>query len=149
MLKVVKNDTNGHGYCGPFVVCAITGKPLSKILDDFREVRYGPWWKRRFSRRPLIKGTYNWEIIQVLGKYGWKMTPVGMKTDNPTLAQWMRGRSPADRERIHVLIIGHDPHCVTVRGNMFCDTFTKGKPVSIGRAPHRRKRVSRVFRVEK
>ena len=57
MLKAVENDTSGKGYCGPTVVASITGMPLSKVLDAFRDVRYGVGWQRRFRRKPRIAGT--------------------------------------------------------------------------------------------
>lgn len=38
-LHPVVNDTAGPAYCGPTVLCAITGKPLSEILAVLAEKR--------------------------------------------------------------------------------------------------------------
>src|SRR5215204_6014726 len=96
MLRAVKNDTAGKGYCGPTVVASITGEPLSKVLDTFREVRYGYGWRWRFQRRPRIKDTSSREVQAVLAKFGWMMCqtdPVNALKP-PTLAQWLKARPP-------------------------------------------------------
>ena len=48
-----------------------------------------------------------------------------------------------DMEAAYVVIITN--HWVAVRGNWFCDSFTRGVPVKIEDAPHRGKRVRLVY----
>ena len=151
MLRAVENDTSGKGYCGPTVVASITGMPLSKVLDAFRDVRYGVGWQRRFRRKPRIAGTSTSEVQQVLRALGWVTTLIDSlpEDDPPTLARWLRERLPEWRRAIFILCVKSRPgHWVAVSGRKLCDTHTRGIPVNLSDAPHRRARVHKAFRVE-
>jgi hypothetical protein len=69
---------------------------------------------------------------------GYDMTLVANFGINPpTLVTWESQRT--DLESAFVVIV--TDHWVAVRGRWFCDTHTRGVPVRIKKAPHRRKRV--------
>ena len=76
--------------------------------------------------------------------FGYDMQCVAdLNSNPPTLATWERERT--DMEAAYVVIV--TGHWVAVRGKWFCDTYTRGVPVKIKNAPHRRKRVRFVYRV--
>lgn len=154
-LKTVKNDTKSRGYCGPVVVCAITGKPLSKVLHVIRWVRFGKWFR---TKAPPIKGIYSWEVSRTLVYFGYLAIPVAwpgvwgrdemMRPTTlkyPTFAQWLKGR---DKKACYLLNIGN--HWVLVKGYSMCDTFTHGVPMKLSQNHlHRRRRVKDVYIIEK
>ena len=168
-MNAVKNDTSGGGYCGPIAVAAITGKPLSEVLDAFRDVMHPRWrWERK--RKPPIKGTSTFAVRAVLVKLGYLSMPVVIKypigpntpigvtigpddkltqvlINPPTLAALLRYRTREQRSAC--LLIEVTKHWVVVQGNKFVDTKTKGQPVWTGDAPGRRKRVQAVWQVAK
>lgn len=74
--------------------------------------------------------------------WGAPYTPI--KLAGPTLAEWMRSKRDPDA----YYVVGLSDHWVLVKGRKFIDTFTKGQWVFLRSAPHRRKRVRSVFRVE-
>lgn len=179
-MKSFKNDTNGHGYCGPTAVAIITGKKLSVVLDAFREARGRPTSKQAKARRKWdtwfrldqIKGTSTGSVKTALASFGYQMRTVilpEIETDpkplslaqqvlfsprrgkrpglnTPTLATFLRKRTPDQRKATMLLNVSN--HWVVVEGRRLADTFTKGVPVTIGKAPHRRKRVRAAYIVE-
>ena len=60
-----------------------------------------------------------------------------------TLAAWLPKRP--DHTGTYVVVVAN--HYVLISGRKFVDTYTRGEWVSIGKAPHRRKRVHNVFQV--
>ena len=149
-MKAVSNDTAGSGYCGPTVVAGITGKPLSKVLDAFRTVKFGKWWPGSFDRAPNIRGTTRSEVIRTLQMFGYVATrpkeggdtTYYRKAERMTMARWYKKREDYMR-RFWCLIETHG-HWVLVKGNRFMDTHTDQAPVTIGKAPLRRARVHAV-----
>lgn len=65
----------------------------------------------------------------------------------PTLAAWLRKRTPEQRKQTFVVEVAH--HWIAVTGKKFVDTYTKGKWVWLKDAPHRRKRVRAAWKVER
>lgn len=141
-LRDVENDTNVKIYCGPTAIAAVTGLPPSVVLDACRTARDGEDWPEKHLHPPRIKGIN----ISVLGRalrilgYAGRWVEV---CDRPTLAAWLETRSPYERRL--PCIVNVTRHYVAVAGYMFADTFTKGQVVEVDEAPHRRKRVERVF----
>ena len=161
-MKSFRNDTNGHGYCGPTILGAITGKPLSKVLDTIREGRARRGYRTIDSRgRPMnVGGTTTQDVRDAFAKLGWRMSIAANFTATPikkriTVAAWLRSRKPHERKLTYVLVIGQRPgspgssweggHWVAVTAKKFADTFTKGEWVWLKDAPHRRKRVKEVW----
>lgn len=140
-LRDTVNDTKSRAFCGPTVVAAITGEPVSRVRDAFRFVRYGASWTSR-RRSPPIMGTHAHETERVLRLFGY----VGVwhqVAGRPTLAAYLDGRTGVQRTHPCVVIV--TGHCVAVSGWVFCDTFSKGQVVDADTAPGRRKRVQKVF----
>lgn len=140
-LHDVVNDTKSRAFCGPTVVAAITGEPVSRVRDAFRLVRYGANWTSR-RRSPPIMGTYTHEVERVLRLFGyvgtWHKVP-----GRPTLAAYLEDRSGL--QRAHPCVVRVTRHVVAVSGWVFCDTASKGQLVDADKAPGRRKRVKDVF----
>ena len=68
-LNEVANDTGRVAFCGPYVLSAITGYPISKIeraINAYRELP--PDLHHR------VKGTYADEVEGALAVYGYDMT---------------------------------------------------------------------------
>ena len=147
-MKPLKNDTRGRGYCGPTAVACITGKPLSKVLDTMRAAR---------GRPGPVRGTGPSLVGRSLDALGWSATPIrihhpsgGGWSVRPTVAAYLRSRTK-DLMNVHLLMIvgtfSGGGHWIVVKGRKMVDTFTKGEPVFISKAPHRRCRVHAVYRV--
>lgn len=136
-LKNVKNDTEGHGYCGPIAISALTGRRMSVILNTFREVWYGPKWRSALKQtygyryRPFVKGTSTGSVRGVLHNLGWKMISVNVP-------------HPISVERFATLFAGRDcylievqNHWVAISKTQACDTSTSGKVVSMRKFKYR------------
>lgn len=140
-LRDVMNDTWTKPFCGPTAVAAITGAPLSLVLDSYRLVRHGPEWVDR-GRTPRITGAAlreTEETLRLLGFVGeWHQIERA-----PTLDAFAASRS--DKMRTHPLLVVVTGHYVAIHGERFCDTFSRGKVVNLDKAPRRRKRVRKVL----
>jgi hypothetical protein len=67
-LHEANNDTGRTAYCGPIVVSAITGFPVSKVETEIRAFRnIGP------DSKPIVKSTYTEEVAAALAHYGYSM----------------------------------------------------------------------------
>jgi len=134
-------------WCGPSVVAAFSGQPIEHVAH---------WlWTRRGNRNGNgtargVRSTGTSELRAALGAAGFNtgMLAVAQTDDGkaPTLAYWLRKRTPDQRKRAFVINVGE--HWVAVRGNKFVDSFTLD-PVFIRKAPHRRARVRRIIEVRK
>jgi hypothetical protein len=145
-MKPLKNDTAGRGYCGPTVVACLTGRSLSEVLDVIRAGRCHP--TDSLGRKAPVRSTYSGELIAAFRTFGWRVVEAHrFRTNPPTLARWLRSRSPAERAQTFVVEV--TGHWVAVSGRKVVDTFTKGKPVWLKDAPDRRKRVHRTWTVTK
>lgn len=142
MLHEVENNSNGKAWCGPTVVASITGRDIARVKALI---------KKRRGDNDAVKGTYWSDLAYALAHYGYrrreKLYPKTGKAakgwgrqDLPTLAQWLREKR--DPDAYYILDVGR--HWVVVHGRKLCDTYTKGKPVFTGSAPHRRRRVREV-----
>jgi hypothetical protein len=70
-LNEVTNDTGRIAFCGPYVLAAITGYPISRMEDEIRTFRNIPT-----HRKPIIKGTDNEEVAAALAHFGYRMDMV-------------------------------------------------------------------------
>ncbi|MGY5811706.1 hypothetical protein ACXHXG_28880 [Rhizobium sp. LEGMi198b] len=140
-LHDVVNDTKSRSFCGPTVVAAITGEPISRTRDCYRLVRHGADWTS-WKRAPAIMGTQLWETEQVLRLFGYTGTWHNV-LGQPTLAAYLEARTGV--QRTHPCIVLVTGHYVAVAGWLFCDTFSKGQVVDADNAPGRRKRVQKAF----
>lgn len=145
-LKVVKgtmgNDLwqtlRAHGF-------SITAEKLDlRYMADHQPGKASmPWVNYTVDvRRPGFTG-----LTTCFGgaEYPWAAEYTPVKQVGPTLAEWMRAKR--DPNAHYILEVTN--HWVLVKGRKFVDTFTKGEWVFLRSAPHRRKRVRGVWRVEK
>src|SRR4051812_46603793 len=100
-------------------------KPRLQLLEDGLNTMLNPNWR---------------------GK-GWQPVMAPETRALPTLAAFLRKRAKAEMAETYVIQVSN--HWIAVRGKKLLDTMTKGEPVWIGKAPHRRKRVRAVYRVSK
>ena len=122
-------------WCGPVAVAAMIGVKSVTVCDVIQQ--------RRKNRRP-VKRTYPHELHAAFAHFGYDMTLVAnLGINPPTLATWERQRT--DLKSAFVVIVTDKG--VAVRGRWFCDTHTRGVPVRIKKAPHRRKRVTVVDKI--
>lgn len=66
-LAEARNDTGRVAFCGPYVLSAITGYPISKVEDV---IRMG----RNSTRKTVVKGTAADEVAEALAQFDYEMT---------------------------------------------------------------------------
>lgn len=143
-------DRTGNRYCGPLVIAALAGFSTAEAAAALR---------RATGRTHAVKSVSNTEVCCTLKALGYEMRRETVKRERrmihcfgrsrekwigPTFAEWLRSRE--DCTATHIVNVGGN-HYVLVKGRKMVDTFTKGEWVFIRSAPHRRKRVTEVFRV--
>ena len=150
VLHEVKNDLT-RLWCGPAALSAISGKPAS-ICQAAIAVERG-------SPTKIVRGVHHWEMCQALKTLGYNTiienkfpsAPYGFpKEKRLTVAALLRTRKDwavtDPGKTMYLITAGH--HYMVVKGKKFVDSFTR-TPTWIRQAPHRRKRVLRVWRVER
>lgn len=176
-MKAFINDAGTTAYCGPTIVGAITGLPLTKVRDAIRasDEKRGLRTRTPEGRLLPIKGVTTGQIKRVFEDLGYKVEKLnfrprkedGTYDPQPTLAAFLRKRTPEQRKQTMIIVVGkryskprpglfgysysawHGGHWVAITGKKLVDTFTKGEWVWLSKAPHRRKRVSEVWTVTK
>jgi hypothetical protein len=134
LLWTAKCSDTLKWWCGPVAVAATIGVDVAAVRNLIKWYRNGR----------AVRGTYPNELQLAFRHFGYDMALVAdLRSSPPTLATWERERT--DMEAAYVVII--TGRWVAVRGKWLCDTFTRGVPVKIKDAPHRRKRVRFVYRV--
>ena len=147
-LYAIVNDTRTQAWCGPSVVCAITGKPMSVVRETIKAIR------RYYGSAAPLTGTTSHEVSGALHDLGYRMSPLWAyaREDAPTVARWLRERKEGHRSATFVLLITYRSwtrrHWIVVRGNKFADSHQL-EPCNTSKAPHRRKRVVKVYRIHK
>jgi hypothetical protein len=143
----VKHDIPTTLWCGPAVLSAVTGEPVSKITQILMELRH--------AKNPAdIKGISNWQLEETARKLGYELKVVHnyfpqvwteLRTV-PTLAKYAREcRAYFQKNAVIVNVTGH---YIALFGRRFVDNHTK-KPVFLTKSPHRRARVQRAWQVTK
>ena len=136
LWPVTNTDRRRKLWCGPTVVSTLIGIDAAVARDIIKESRGGR----------AVMGTSARELDLVFRAHGCRLDLLtDHSSDLPTFASWLR----LPRDPDHALVVQVTGHWVAVRGNWFCDTFTKGQPVRVRHAPHKRKRVRRVYRVSR
>ena len=142
-------DMTGNKFCGPLVIAALAGISTGEAAEHVR---------RSNQNIRSVKGLRIGDLRFTLQKLGLLMYEerIDMRevpkafsdrthSAGPTLAEWLRTRSrPTDT---HIVVVAD--HYILVSGRKMVDTWTKGEWTFIGSAPHRRKRVRRVYRIER
>lgn len=141
------NDTGRTAFCGPYVLAAITGYPISKIEDVIRNARNS-------RRKTVIKGTDADEVEAALAAFDYTMTLKENfmnrpRKERPTLWSWMQ--KPRNVWAHYILAVhkGKEGHWILVKGVKMCDTFTEGRWTFVVDGPHRGARIMEIFEVRK
>ena len=148
-LNDVANDTGRIAFCGPYVLSAITGYPISRVEAEIHELR-----ATREHSNALIKGTYANEVEATLGVFGFKME---LKQDymhlerkaRPTVWQWMQKPRNAWAHYILAIHKGKEGHWILIKGDKMCDTYSAGKWQFVCDGPHRGARIMEIFEVRR
>lgn len=148
-LNEVKNDTGRVAFCGPFVLSAITGFPISRVEDEIRGYRELPP-----DRKPIVRGTYADEVEGALKVFGYDMQLKQSfmhlaRKERPSLWQWMQKPRNAWAHYILAIHKGREGHWILIKGVKLCDTFTEGKWTFVCDGPHKGSRIMEVFEVKK
>ncbi|HWB44468.1 MAG TPA: hypothetical protein VG900_03440 [Hyphomicrobiaceae bacterium] len=148
-LAEARNDTGRIAFCGPIVLSAITGYPISKVEDEIRGFRnISP------ERKPIVKGTYAEEVAAALAHFGYVMQLKESYMDRPrkerpTVWSWMQKPRSA---WVHYILAIHkkkDGHWILIKGVKLCDTYTDGRWQFVCDGPHRGARIMEVFEVRR
>lgn len=141
------NDTGRTAFCGPYVLAAITGYPISKIEDVIRDARNS-------RRKTVVKGTGADEVEAALAAFGYTMTLKQNfmnrpRKERPTLWNWMQKPRNVWAHYILALHKGKEGHWILVKGVKMCDTFTEGRWTFVVDGPHRGARIMEIFEVRR
>ncbi|MFA5950013.1 MAG: hypothetical protein WC807_06995 [Hyphomicrobium sp.] len=148
-LNDARNDTGRIAFCGPYVLSAVTGYPISKIEDVIREGRNVP-----DGRRPVVRGTYSDEVEAALATFGFSMVVKESfmhleRKKRPTVWTWMQKPRSAWAHYILAIHKGKEGHWILIKGVKMCDTFTEGRWTFVVDGPHRGARIMEIFEVRK
>lgn len=126
-------------YCGPYAVAALTGLSLEYIE---RKINHRRGKKHNSSVRWVNGHDLHYVCIMANIRAG----DVELRLDEKkTFARWLRERTPEQvKAKYLVLVTGH---WVAVEGRKMIDNWTR-TPTFIRKAPHRRKRVQVVIRID-
>jgi hypothetical protein len=155
-LYSVNNDTGEAAYCGPTVICAITGKPLSEVLAVIkdRRTRYVRVLKKYNHSLPKnwdltapeITSVTTFDIERTFPAFDFHSETLAYydKT-GPTLAHWLSSDDHMTAAIVEqyrkgaalVFAIGQDDfdepdgagHLIVISDGTFLDTSTNGKPI--------------------
>lgn len=143
-LHAINKDIKTTLWCGPAALAAITGKPVSHIMQTIKNCtgmrRVQGMWESQLRKVALRYGISLETILQERDFY--PAYNGGVMKAKPTLAKWLRENKSVYAEHPVILTVGH--HFVTVHGRRLIDNHTM-KPVSLKSAPHRRARVRHVM----
>ena len=146
-LHPIQHDLPGTLWCGPAALSACCGVPTSQIHRAIKIVRGD-------SRRP-VKGVNNGTLVKAAERFGYRLLPIwdqwiadpqgGMRErKQPTLAAFTKDFSAYMKDA--PVIINVTGHYVVVHGRTFVDNQVK-IPMSLKKAPGRRRRVKRAWQV--
>lgn len=114
-LYQIQKDIPGHLWCGPATIAAVTGRPVSEVVEWVRWIRE----KRGAGfRRPAVKWMYASEVVRALQYLGFPDARCYACPDI-TFAQWRKKRTPEQRRRAEILLL--TDHFVAVAGNRLVD----------------------------
>ena len=145
-LNNVKNDTGRTAYCGPFVLSALTGFPISRVEEEVNRFRGLP-------PDASIKGTDAAEVAAAASALGYEMK-LGHsfehlpRKERPTLWQWMQKPRNAWVHYLLAINRGKEGHWILIKGVKICDTFTDGQWKFVCDGPHRGSRIMEIYQIK-
>jgi hypothetical protein len=148
-LNEVENDTGRVAFCGPFVLSAVTGYPISRVEEEIRIIREKPT-----GSQASIKGTYASEVEAALAVFGFGMELKASfmhleRKVRPTVWSWMQKPRNAWAHYILAIHKGREGHWILIKGVKLCDTYTSGKWQFVCDGPHRGARIMEIFEVRR
>ena len=148
-LYTVRNDTGRVAFCGPTVLSAITGFPISRIEVTIHAQRADP-----VEARKIIEGTTAAEVRDALCVFGYGMDLVDQfwhleRKHRPTVWTWMQLPRSAFSHYILAVHTRKEGHWICIKGAKICDTYTHGQWVFGADGPHRGARMMEVYRVRR
>jgi len=129
-----------HGknkFCGPTALSALTG--ISK--DDIAAI------VREYSGRRAVMGMHNHEAFEVVNQLKGSMgtMAIGKPGGRTTLAQWMAGRT--DAQRAMLTLVNVTDHYVAVLGDNVVCSLQRGEKLNIASARCRNFRFVRAWHI--
>ncbi|MEL6871768.1 MAG: hypothetical protein AAFO62_03025, partial [Pseudomonadota bacterium] len=120
-LNVACNDTGRTAFCGPIVVSAITGLPVSAVEAELNRAR-----GLESSKRQVV-GTYSEDVEGALAALGYDMREVENFLDRerklrPTVWSWMQKPRSAWAHYLLGIHKGREGHWILIKGVKICDT---------------------------
>ena len=151
-------------WCGPAVISAITGFPVSHVVETIKDVKVemgegiGYRWVGKCGEqeekqyRLPVKGMHTGEVRYTLHRYGYNLINSfynsvhrNLETGRmPTTASWLKTRK--DKNELNLIVAGY--HYQLVKGVKLVDSWTVD-PVFIRKAPRRRARITKAYKVVK
>ena len=160
-LNEVRNDTGRIAFCGPYVLSAITGFPISAVEDRIRAFRGvgsdlldAPDMGGHRKTKQKIIGTHADEVGAALAHFGYRMELKESFMDlerkkRPSVWSWMQ--KPRNVWVHYILAIhkGKDGHWILIKGTKLCDTYSQGKWQFVCDGPHKGAKIMEVFEVKR
>ena len=148
-LNESRNDTGRVAFCGPTVISALTGYPVSKIEDVIRANR-----NMAPDVKSIVVGTYSNEVEEALSAFGYRMqlreSFVHLeRKGRPTLWQWMQKPRNAWSHYILAIHTKKEGHWILIKGVKLCDTYSGGKWEFVCDGPHKGAKVMEIFEVKR
>ncbi len=148
-LNRVRNDTGRIAFCGPTVLSAITGYPISRVEQIIHQHRADP-----AEAKKIIEGTYPNEVRDALAVFGHSMDQTEdfmnlERKQRPTVWSWMQLPRSAFSYYILAVHIRSEGHWICIHGAKICDTYTEGRWKFGADGPHRGARMMGVYRVRR
>lgn len=146
-LTNATNDTGRTAYCGPFVLSALTGLPISRVHEEVNRLR-------NVTSDAPIKGTDATEVAAVAAAFGYEMT-LGTsfwhlpKKERPTLWQWMQKPRNAWIHYLLAIQRGKEGHWILIKGVKICDTYTEGQWKFVCDGPHRGCKILEIYQIKR
>ena len=145
----VNNDTGRTAFCGPYVISAITGYPVSRIEDEIRAFRVLP-----AGAQPIVRGTTTDDVAAALHGYGYTMKQLANymalpRKERPSVWSWMQRPRNAWSHYILAIHKGKEGHWVLIKGVKLCDTYSEGKWEFVCDGPHKGAKIMEIFEVKR
>jgi hypothetical protein len=145
------NDTGRTAWCGPTIVSAITGYPISRVEEEIWRVRGRP---DESDKGRAVKGTYDSEVREALAQFGYAMDlaqdykHLEIKR-RPSVWTWMQRPRNAWVHYVLGIHKGRRGHWILIKGVKMCDTYTGGAWMFVCDGPHKGARIMDIHTVRK
>ena len=161
--NVDRPSSGRQGYCGPAAVTCIAGKKYDIVEKEMLKLWNDEFRPKTYAKKTMVQGM----SISWMGKYlrrwhnvqrlmapthehevdsYWSDTGKRTTTLNPTLAQFLRRRSPTVKK--HWVLLWTRDHFMVCKGNKVWDNWMRKDGVSPNRTHFKRARVESAFIVK-